>query len=65
MALVSDALYQKVSPLGIKVMVAAPGTLPTQFFDNSLKGTQVRIGDYTEAAGKTKKRISETCMTNS
>ena len=53
--LLSDALYQEVSPLGIKVMVVEPGAFRTRFFDDSLKGTQVKIGDYAETAGKTRK----------
>lgn len=53
--LVSNALYQEVSPLGIKVMVVEPGAFRTRFFDDSLKGTQVKIDDYAATAGKTRK----------
>lgn len=53
--LISDALYQEVSPLGIKVMVVEPGAFRTRFFDDSLKGTQVKIDDYAATAGKTRK----------
>lgn len=53
--LISDALYQEVSPLGIKVMVVEPGPFRTRFFDDSLKGTQVKIDDYAETAGRTRK----------
>lgn len=53
--LISDALYQEVSPLGIKVMVVEPGPFRTRFFDDSLKETQVKIDDYAETAGKTRK----------
>lgn len=53
--LISDALYQEVSPLGIKVMVVEPGAFRTRFFDDSLKGTQIRIDDYANTAGKTRK----------
>lgn len=53
--LISDALYQEVSPLGIKVMVVEPGAFRTRFFDDSLKGTQIRINDYADTAGKTRK----------
>lgn len=53
--LISDALYQEVSPLGIKVMVVKPGAFRTRFFDDSLKGTQIRIDDYADTAGKTRK----------
>lgn len=53
--LISDALYQEVSPLGIKVMVVEPGAFRTRFFDDSLKGTRVKIDDYAATAGKTRK----------
>ena len=53
--LMSDALYQEVSPLGIKVMVVEPGAFRTRFFDDSLKGTQVKISDYADTAWKTHK----------
>ena len=53
--LLSDALYQEVSPLGIKVMAVEPGAFRTRFFDDSLKETQVKIGDYAEISGKTRK----------
>lgn len=53
--LLSDALYQEVSPLGIKVMVVEPGAFRTRFFDDSLKGTQLKIDDYAATAGKTRK----------
>lgn len=52
---ISDALYQEVSPLGIKVMVVEPGAFRTRFYDDSLKGTQIKIDDYTDTAGKTRK----------
>lgn len=44
--LLSDALYQEVTPLGIKVMVVEPGQFRTRFFDDSLKGTHLKITDY-------------------
>lgn len=53
--LMSDALYQEVSPLGIKVMVVEPGAFRTRFFDDSLKGTRVKISDYADTAWKTHK----------
>lgn len=53
--LLSDALYQEVSPLGIKVMVVEPGAFRTRFFDDSLKGTQIKIDDYKDTAGKNRK----------
>ena len=53
--LLSDALYQEVSSLGIKVMVVEPGAFRTRFFDDSLKGTQLKITDYAATAGKNRK----------
>lgn len=51
----SDVLYQEVSPLGIKVMAVEPGMFRTRFFDDSLKGTNLKIDDYAETAGKRRK----------
>lgn len=53
--LLSDALWQEASSLGIKVMIVEPGAFRTNFYDGSLKGTQMKIGDYAETAGKTRK----------
>lgn len=53
--LLSDALYQEVTPLGIKVMIVEPGAFKTRFFDDSLRGTSIKIADYAETAGKTRK----------
>lgn len=53
--LLSDALYQEVSPLGIKVMVVEPGAFRTRFYDDSLKGTQIKIADYAQTAGTRRK----------
>lgn len=53
--LISDALYQEVTPLGIKVMVVEPGAFRTRFFDDSLKGTGIKIDDYADTAGKNRK----------
>lgn len=53
--LISDALYQEVSPLGIKVMVVEPGAFRTRFYDDSLKGTQIKINDYAQTAGTRRK----------
>lgn len=52
--LVSDALWQEVSPLGIKVMIVEPGVFRTRFYDDSLKETAIKIEDYSETAGKTR-----------
>ena len=53
--LLSDALYQEVTPLGIKVMVVEPGQFRTRFFDDSLKGTNLQITDYEKTARTTRK----------
>lgn len=53
--LLSDALWQEVTPLGIKVMIVEPGAFRTHFFDTSLKGTNIKIDDYAETAGKNRK----------
>lgn len=53
--LLYDALWQEASSLGIKVMIVEPGAFRTNFYDGSLKGTQMKIGDYAETAGKTRK----------
>ncbi len=53
--LLSDALWQEASSLGIKVMIVEPGAFRTNFYDGSLKGTKMKIGDYSETAGKTRK----------
>lgn len=52
--LVSDALWQEVTPLGIKVMIVEPGVFRTRFYDDSLRGTHVKIDDYSETAGRTR-----------
>lgn len=53
--LASNALYKEVSPLGIRVMIVEPGAFRTQFYDDSLKGTGIKIDDYSETAGKKRK----------
>lgn len=52
--LVSDALWQEVSPLAIKVMIVEPGVFRTRFYDDSLKGTAIKIDDYSATAGRTR-----------
>lgn len=49
---ISDALYQEVHPLGIKVMVVEPGSFRTAFYDEALQTTETKIDDYAETAGK-------------
>lgn len=53
--LMTDGLSKEVSPLGIKVMTVEPGAFRTNFYDDSLKGTKNKIGDYAETAWKTRK----------
>lgn len=53
--LMSDGLAKELKPLGIKVMIAQPGSFRTNFYDTSLKGTNKKIDDYNETAGKTRK----------
>lgn len=53
--LVTDGLSKEVAPLGIKVMTVEPGAFRTHFYDSSLKGTAVKIDDYTETSGKNRK----------
>ena len=55
--LLSDALYQEATPLGIKVMIVEPGAFKTRFFDDSMKGTSIKIDDYSQTAGKTRKEV--------
>lgn len=50
--MVSEALWQEVTPLGIKVMIVEPGAFRTKFYDEALKGTPNAISDYAATAGK-------------
>ncbi len=52
---VSDALYQEVTPLGIKVMNVQPGAFQTRFYDTNIEGTAIKIDDYNATAGKNRK----------
>lgn len=53
--LMTNGLVKELAPLGIKAMVVEPGAFRTRFYDTSLKGTSIKIGDYDETAGKTRK----------
>ena len=55
--LISDGLSKEVTPLGIQVTIVEPGAFRTHFYDTSLKGTSVKIDDYAETAGKTRKEV--------
>ena len=50
--LMSEGLAAEVKPLGIKVMIVEPGSFRTHFYDSSLKGAALTIGDYAETAWK-------------
>ena len=50
--LMSEGLAAEVNPLGIKVMIVEPGAFRTHFYDSSLKGADLTIGDYQETAWK-------------
>lgn len=53
--LMTDGLAKELKPLGIKVMIVQPGSFRTHFYDTSLKGTEKKIEDCAETAGKTRK----------
>ena len=53
--LLTDGLRKEVTPLGIRVVTVQPGAFRTRFYDDSLKGTDKKIDDYAETAGKTRK----------
>ena len=48
--LMSEGLNAEVKPLGIKVMIVEPGAFRTHFYDSSLKGADLTIGDYKDTA---------------
>ena len=50
--LMSEGLAAELKPLGIKVMIVEPGAFRTHFYDSSLKGADMTIGDYAETAWK-------------
>lgn len=54
--LLTDGLAKEVGPLGIKVMVIEPGAFRTNFYNDSLKGAQLKIDAYKETAWKTSKQ---------
>ena len=51
----SDGLRREVGPLGIKVMVVAPGPLRTDFAGRSLMQSAAPIADYADTAGRRRK----------
>lgn len=50
--LMSEGLAAELKPLGVKVMIVEPGAFRTHFYDTSLKGADMTIGDYAETAWK-------------
>ena len=48
--LLTDGLCKELAPLGIRVMVIEPGSFRTHFYDSSLKGADLTIGDYKDTA---------------
>lgn len=52
MELMSEGLAAEVKPLGIRVMIVEPGAFRTHFYDSSLKGAALTIGDYADTAWK-------------
>ena len=50
--LMSEGLAAEVKPLGIRVMIVEPGAFRTHFYDSSLKGAAMTIGDYADTAWK-------------
>ncbi|MGN0563734.1 MAG: oxidoreductase [Candidatus Heritagella sp.] len=48
--LMSEALSAELEPLGIRVMIVEPGAFRTHFFDSSLQGSAMTIGDYEATA---------------
>ncbi len=52
MELMSEGLAAEVKPLGIRVMIVEPGAFRTHFYDSSLKGAAMTIGDYADTAWK-------------
>lgn len=50
--LMSEGLAAELRPLGIRVLIVEPGAFRTHFYDSSLKGADMTIGDYAETAWK-------------
>lgn len=48
--LMSEGLAAEVKPLGIRVLIVEPGAFRTHFYDSSLKGAELTIGDYRDTA---------------
>lgn len=50
--LMTEGLAAEVRPLGIRVMLVEPGAFRTHFYDTSLQGAALTIGDYQDTAWK-------------
>lgn len=57
MEAMADGLRKEVPPLGIRVIVAEPGPLRTDFFDRSINISAGNISDYRDTAGGRKIRV--------
>ena len=53
--LMSNALSRELKEHGIRVIIVEPGSFRTNFYGTSLKGSNIRIDDYANTAGKTRK----------
>ncbi len=55
----SEALWQEVEPLGIKVMLVEPSGFRTDWAGRSAKESKDQIDDYAQTAGKTRNSIKD------
>ena len=53
----SEALWQEVEPLGIKVMVVEPSGFRTDWAGRSAHESKVQIADYADTAGEWRKAV--------
>ena len=53
----SDALWQEVEPLGIKVMVVEPSGFRTDWAGRSANESQLQIDDYIDTAGACRRQV--------
>ena len=55
----SDSMRLEVAPLGIQVMVVAPGPFHTNFHDRSIHISPTNIDDYAQTAHRRKLRLAD------
>lgn len=55
----SEALWQEVEPLGIKVMLVEPSGFRTDWAGRSANESECQIADYAETAGKARQQLRE------